>query len=182
MTFIDTTPYTHDGAPVLKLLADMVDAAAASLAQTPRGIPGTVLLWHDQPIDDCCDGIFLWVQEWVPVTVGSFPLPASGPDVCRPFDMDPRVVLSLRRPCAPIPDGAGRVDLSAEGEAAEDLIIDARALMCGVFASWPDLLQANYPGHRISYGPMTPTGASLDCQGLDWSLMLELSGCRGACS
>lgn len=180
MTLI-TAPYTHDGAPVLKLLADMADAASAALAQTPRGIPATTLLWHDQPVEDCCDGIFLWVREWVPVVLGEFPTVAASTDICRPIDMDPRLVVSLRRPCAPIPDAAGNVSYTAEAEAAEDLIVDARALTCGIFASWPALLRANYPGARIAYGPMVATGASTGCFGLDFEVMLELNGCRGGC-
>lgn len=183
MAFVDTTPYTHDGAPVMKLLGDMALAASAALAQTPRGVPAETLLWHDQPVEDCCDICLVWVREWVPVIVGQFPQANNGGaiDVCKPIDMIPRVVVSLRRPCAPIPDAAGHVDHTAEAEMAEDLIVDARALMCGIFADWPPLLHALYPHARISYGSMTPTGASSGCLGWDLEVMLELFGCRGAC-
>lgn len=182
MTFVDTTPYTHDGAVVMKLLGDMALAASAALAQTPRGVPAETILWHDQPVEDCCDGLYVWVREWVPVIVGQFPQAASTVDICKPIDMDPWVTISLRRPCAPIPDAAGHVDHTAEAELAEDLIVDIRALICGVFADWPPLLQALYPGARIFYRNPTAAGGSTGCPGWDWEIMLELSGCRGACA
>lgn len=180
MTAIDTTPYLHDGMPVMRLLSDLVADASASLAQTPLGVPDIAGLYHDIPPDDFCNSLILWVREWVPVTLGQFPTPASLIDVCKPIDMDPRLVLSLRRPCAPIPDANGNIDETQETAAAEDMLIDARALTCGVFSTWPARLHTLYPGARIQYGSMTPTSGG-QTFGWDFEIMLELTGCRGGC-
>jgi hypothetical protein len=181
MTVLDTTPYTHDGMPVLRLLGDLIVAAGNSLAQTSLGIPRLVGLYHDTAPEDCDSALIMWVREWVPVTLGQFPLAASAVDLCKPIDMIPRVVVSLRRPCAPLQDERGRVDTDAEEASAEDLILDARALTCGMFATWPPILHANYPGARILWGSMIPTGASSDIFGWDMEVLLELYGCRGGC-
>ncbi len=182
MTLV-TTPYDHDGVPVLTMLRDMTSAAMQSLIQTTQGVPREGGLWHDQPVEDeCCDGLYTWVRSWVPVADGEFPVQAATTQRCQYIDMTPQVVLSLRRPCAPTPDERGKVRLEQEVAAAEDLILDARALTCGVFGTWPPLLQALWPGSRLFYGPMVATGGNTNCFGWDWEVSLEIHGCRGACS
>jgi hypothetical protein len=180
MTLV-TAPFSHDGMPVLKLLQDFATLAMAGLAETSLGVPPIGGLWHDQPTEDCCSGLFVWVREWIPVIVGQFPTQEPFPDQCRPVDMLPRVVVSLRRPCAPIPDARGYVDPADEGAAAEDLIVDARALTCTIFRTWPTRLHQDYPGALLLYGPMTATGATTNCQGWDMNVLIELEGCRSQC-
>lgn len=181
MTLI-TAPYTHDGVPVLELLQQMAGAAMDALAQTPMGVPPEGGLWHDAPTEDCCHGLYLWVQEWTPVAAGQFPQTAVNVDRCLLVDLIPRIAVTVRRPCAPIPDEAGNVPYADELAAAEDLIVDARALLCGITATWPTLVDAKYPGGRIMWGSITPTGAASNCFGWDFTATIEITGCRAACS
>ena len=175
-------PYTHDGLAVEQMVIDLAAAASASLAQTPRGIPQRAGVWHDQYTEDeRCDTIVTSVVEWVPVKIGDFPAVANDLDRCNPLDMDPRVMISLRR-CAPMPGDHGNVPLADEGATAEDLIVDARALQCGVMATWPGIVQAVYgPTVRVQYGSMTPTSGG-GLAGWDWPVLVEVFGCRGACA
>jgi hypothetical protein len=152
----------------------------AGLAETSLGVPPIGGLWHDQPVEDC-PGLFLWVREWVPVIVGQFPQQEATPEPCRPVDMLPRIVVSLRRPCAPIPDARGNVDPNLEIAAAEDLIIDARALTCTIFRDWPARLHQDYPGAFLLYGPMVSTGFTSNVFGWDQNVLIELEGCRSQC-
>lgn len=179
---IQTAPFGHLGVPANKLLEDLADLAGLALAETPLGVPSYVGLWHDQPVEDCCDGLFLWVREWVPINgLGEFPNQAIGTDRCRDVVYSPRVVLSIRRPCAPEPGEGGAVDLAEEAATASGLIVDMEALFCGVSREWPPRLNETFPGGRMFPSPVTATGAATNCAGWDWPIMLEFDGCKVGC-
>lgn len=178
---IDTGPYTHDGLAVATLFEDLSEAAANALAETPDGLPEVWGYFHDRPVEDCCDAMQLWCSTWVPVIPDQFPAAATAVDVCRGVEMMPRMVLSLRRPCAPQPDAQGNVDPADETEMALRLAVDFRAVVCAVARDWPGILQARYPHARLFYGNATAQGANTDCHGWDWEIMVELSGCKAGC-
>ncbi|HNX51454.1 MAG TPA: hypothetical protein PKL08_14895 [Thermoanaerobaculaceae bacterium] len=183
MSTIDTGIYTHDGIPLQELLWDLVNIAAAGLTQTPQGIPDLIGFYHSMPPEDCPSSLFLWVREWVPIAKGQYPQQAAEPPTCpNPILFMPRVVLSLRRPCAPIPGAQGEIDFEAEALAARDLIVDARALTCAVAADWPARLAQLYPAARLHYDAMTAEGAGTNVFGWDLGVLLEIDGCRAACS
>lgn len=178
---IDTGPYTHTGVGMRDLLVELADAAATALLQTPNGMPLITGLFHDQPPEDCPDAIQMWVREWVPIVPTDFPTVASTTDSCRGVELMPRVVLSLRRRCASVPDEDGFVDAAEDRAYAADLIIDVRALTCGVAATWPAILQARFPGARFQYGAITAAGANTNVLGWDWEILIETQGCKAAC-
>ncbi len=177
---VDPSPFTHDGLPVAQLLTDLENAAYNSLAQTPAGLPAVHGVFWDQPPEDCCDALQLWVREWIPVKLGDFPNALTATELCSPIDMDPTVVLSLRRPCAPEPDSSGYVNPADEVAMAQSLVVDSRALFCGVLSQWNGILAGYYESARIFYGTAQTSGATSSCMGIHWSLQIELRGCRGA--
>ncbi len=178
MTFVaNLEGYTHDGKPLAAMLTDMVTASSAGLVQSDRGTPEYTGLWHGPELVEDCPGLFLRVAGWEAVKFGDFPATAGEVDRCGFPHFNPRVVLSLRRPCAPAPNAQGDVNLAAESADAEDLIVDARALQCTAYGSWPSILETAYgPGMRIQWGPMTPTAAG-GFFGWDWTVFLEVKGC-----
>lgn len=183
MTVIDPTPYTHHGVPLSNLFEQLAASAANSLLQTPRGAAGDSGFYHDQPVEDCCDSMLLWVRQWLPVVKGDFPATANVTDLCRPIQMQPELVLSLRRPCAPAMDETGGTDPAEEHAVAKDLMVDAVAVQCAVFSEWPGLIEAAgfATAARLQYGAMTTTGANTNCLGWDWPITLEVNGCLGGC-
>lgn len=181
-TFLNTGQYTHPGLVVNQLLEDLVDLAAVALAETPMGTPQSVGLWHSEPVEDCCDTLYLWVREWVPVNGrAGFPNQIGGVDRCHDVIFHPRVVLSLSRPCSPTPDESGTVDPAEEHAIASELVVDAQALFCGVSRLWLPRLRETFPHSRIFYGPATSTGQGTACPGLDWTMLLEFDTCKSDC-
>ncbi len=172
---IITSPYSHDGLHVAQLFADLELAAYNSLAQTPTGLPACHGVSWDEPPEDTCDAFWLWIRDWTPVKVGEFPNAVTDSQVCQPVDMDPTVILTLRRPCAP---KAGDTELATAF--TQNMLADSRALFCGVFSTWPTLLDAAYTNCRIQYRPATAGGQGSECMSLNWEIFLELRGCRGA--
>ena len=179
---IDTGPYAHLGLPATQLLEDLADLAAVALAETPMGLPADRGLWHSQPVEDCCDFLYLWIREWVPINgAGQFPNQVTTVDRCRHVVFSPRVVLSLRRPCSPEPGEGGAVDIEDEHATASGLIVDAQALFCGIPELWLPRIHETFPNARIFYSAAVTTGEATNCAGLDWPMLLEFDGCKAGC-
>jgi hypothetical protein len=177
---VDPSPYTHDGVPFANLATQLVDAAAAALTQTTLGSVEWHGVWHDAPPEDCPEFLSLWIREFVPIAAGEFPAPAATLQRCDDVDYHPRFVLSLRRPCATIPDAHADVDIQAESDLAQALYVDLRALTCGVKTSWPPIVEAMYGDAAIMWGQIVPTGASTNLMGWDWDITVAVPEC-GAC-
>jgi hypothetical protein len=188
-TGTDPGTWAHDGERIETLLADLVDIAYAGLVDTRLGCPKDVHMSHDEPPEDSCNFLALWVRSWTPYVAGQFPVqlaqvhelgPGGG---CMPLEWGADVVLALRRPCSP--DVGPRENPFPSGDdehaAALDMIGDARALQCVVGSQWLPRLQQLYGGAQLWWEPMTTTGGITGCFGWDMPVKLELYGCKTGC-
>lgn len=174
-----------DGALVTALLTDLAMMAYESLADTRLGVPEGGYLSHDEPPEDTCDFLALWVRSWTPYLAGQFPTPQAEVARCQRIEWGPSLILSLRRPCSPDLKGDRAnpfPEPTDETAAAVDLIEDIRVLQCTVLNDWPTRLQVDFPGAVLLPASIDPTGSTTGCFGWDWEIQMELpSGCRMAC-
>lgn len=178
---VDPLLWPHDGDALNDILTQMVDAAWAGLDNTRIGRPESHGFFHHDVVEDCCDGLYLVIEQWIPTTVSTFPAAITTDYLCKQIEMVPRLKLAVRRPCAQLPDDEGGADPAVEDATAADMNIDFRALTCAVYGTWPDILRSRYPTSKIYYMPADPVGFNTNCFGWDWRMMIGITGCKNGC-
>lgn len=156
---------------------ELLSAAAAGLATTTSGTPGSRYVSAGPPVYDCCDLLTVHVQELPEVSMreaGRQEMPQMRPAVPTPT----LVITALR--CYPIVEGGitiGVPNAAALNAAARTIYEDgwlllnylrARARTNGLFPS--------RPCRSLAIGPLRPTPTQGGCGGWTIQVTVELDG------
>jgi len=162
----------------------ILSVAAASLENTPNGIPEKIYLATFDPPDDCCDFIAVYPDRLHHVRTSEFPAENERFNVHDLYKENKLgwaqdFVIKLRRPCQPTISDS-RVDPFPEADDmhryAENILIDQNTLTCGVENGikfrW---MLDDFFGKRfqVVVGPLF-NDSRADCAGFSWRLTVEI--------
>lgn len=169
------------------LFQSILDVACNCLEDTPLGAPADCYISHNQPPDDCCDFLAIWLERIRPRIGFENAQYITGEKVwakCGDIGGVADFSLRLMRPCFPtLKDNATNPFPSASEmqAAAENLLIDMQVLRCCISAAYcaglllPDTQDAECL--EIAIGDIIPAGPRGGCAGWTLPFAVELDSC-----
>lgn len=162
------------------MLTRALDLVAACLADTPNGAPGDTGLYHGTPPADCCDGLYLWLEQLYGAK--GFPAAWSGAINCGEMTPVARVALRLYRPCWPtlVDNPFSPFPPATESDiAAANLQMDAIKMFCCLLGDLSDSNGVILGGSCLaaamgSTEPVSPQGG---CAGWTLRFTIGLDNC-----
>lgn len=167
------------------IMQAMLDVACNCLAETPLGLPANCYISHNEPPDDCCDFLAVWLERIRPRIGFENAAYTTGEKVwarCGDVGAVADINLTLMRPCFPtLKDNPfnpfpGAVEMQA---AADNLLIDLQVLRCCIMSAACQriLFPSGDECQELGIGDITPEGPRGGCAGWTLRFALELDSC-----
>jgi len=167
------------------MMQSMVDIGCLCLEDSPDGVPKYCFISHNEPPDDCCDFLAVWLERIRPRTGFENAAYTTGEKVwsrCGDVGAVMDVRLRLMRDCWPVvqDDALNPFPPVADMQAAADnLLIDLQLLRCCLSAAACNgvLYPENFECLEFGIGDAIPIGPRGGCAGWDLTYTFELEAC-----
>jgi hypothetical protein len=169
------------------ILQSFLDVACNCLEDSPLGVPADCYISHNEPPDDCCDFLAIWLERIRPRIGFENAAYITGEKVwakCGDVGGVADIQIRLMRPCFPtLKDNATNpfppaIEMQT---AAENLLIDLQLLRCCIQeANCMGILFPTTDGAEcleLAIGDAVPEGPRGGCAGWSLSYGFELDSC-----
>lgn len=174
-----------DPTDLADILQSILVASCACLEDTLAGTPEMCFVSHNEPADDCCDYLAVWVERIRPshgFAEGQYITGGKLWNKCCDLNFVADISIRLVRPCFPtLKDNPfdpfpGADEMMA---ASDSLLQDIRKLQCCVTGAWCDgtLIPSDGPCLEMGVGDVLPHGPKGGCAGWTWQIAIELDSC-----